>query len=580
MDSSQIDRNLTKQHFSTRVYKAYLHYLQTHFPNLDLRALCAECGLPLEYLQNESNWVSVVFDRRFTERVINATGVKNLCFLVGEQQLNEAVVGRPVYFLLKYSVSVGFIFSQISKLTWMFSNVTKIEVIESARGYIHLKLLALSEHLNEDEKKHFGENLPYIFENTIGHYAAVPTCQGLPPAQIEHTQIHAKSGELPCYDIRIHFVDTNPLPQTIGFLIAPILGGVIGAFSIKAFGGAIGFMAMALATLSFWFMIFMSRYAKLKEGSQQTIEAFHRLDQRYSSLLEAQESLAQLSAANARFVPWEFLKLLQKKSIKDVSLGDHVEGEMTILFSDIRGFTSMSEKMSPKETFNFLNSYLSKISPIIRDHNGFIDKYIGDGIMAIFPYSPSDALKAAIAMIRHIDLYNQQRQNSGYEPIRAGIGINSGRLVLGTIGYQQQMQGTVISDCVNTAARLESQSKLFGATIIVSEAIRDQCPEMQSMHHRYLGKIEVPGKKTHVAIYHLFEWADEARRNTLNSTKGNFEKAVDLYTRGKFIESAELFKAVLDEDPDDKGCGVYLQLIQRRILETLDDDSALNSRAA
>jgi two-component system sensor histidine kinase ChiS len=115
--------------------------------------------------------------------------------------------------------------------------------------------------------------------------------------------------------------------------------------------------------------------------------------------------LVELNAALRRFVPQEFVQLLGKKSIVDVSLGDQIQGQMTILTSDIRSFTTLSETMTPEENFSFLNAYLGRVSPIIRQHKGIIDKYIGDAIMALFPEKPEQALQAAIAIRQAISRY-------------------------------------------------------------------------------------------------------------------------------------------------------------------------------
>jgi two-component system sensor histidine kinase ChiS len=145
-------------------------------------------------------------------------------------------------------------------------------------------------------------------------------------------------------------------------------------------------------------------------------------------------SITQLTLAYGRFVPRNFLKFLGKESIIDVQIGDQVQQKMTVMFSDIRSFTTLSEAMSPQENFNFLNSYLSQVSPVIRQHKGFIDKYIGDAIMALFPESANDAVQAAIAMQKQVALYNEQRQQQGDVPIAIGIGLHTGNLMLGTIG--------------------------------------------------------------------------------------------------------------------------------------------------
>jgi len=137
----------------------------------------------------------------------------------------------------------------------------------------------------------------------------------------------------------------------------------------------------------------------------------------------------------SRFVPGEFLKLLNKENITDVKLGDHILREMTILFSDIRSFTSLSEKMTPQQNFNFLNSYLKRMNPFIWNNKGFIDKYIGDAIMALFPDGEESALSAAIEMINHLPVYNTHRHNCRYAPIEIGIGMHSGEVMLCTNGH-------------------------------------------------------------------------------------------------------------------------------------------------
>ncbi len=110
------------------------------------------------------------------------------------------------------------------------------------------------------------------------------------------------------------------------------------------------------------------------------------------------EQLSKINKVYERFVPREFLDFLQKSSITEVKPGDQIQREMTVLFLDIRDFTSVSEKMTPQQNFNYLNAYLNKISPVIHEHRGFIDKFIGDAVLALFPHRPEDALQAAIAM--------------------------------------------------------------------------------------------------------------------------------------------------------------------------------------
>ncbi len=141
---------------------------------------------------------------------------------------------------------------------------------------------------------------------------------------------------------------------------------------------------------------------------------------------------------------------------------------MSILFADIRDFTTLSERMTPEENFKFINAYLSHMEPAILDNNGFIDKYIGDAIMALFSRSADDAIKAGIDMLHRLAKYNTKRTNPERPPIQIGIGINTGSLMLGTVGGQTRMDGTVIGDAVNLASRLEALTKHYGVSLLIS----------------------------------------------------------------------------------------------------------------
>ena len=136
--------------------------------------------------------------------------------------------------------------------------------------------------------------------------------------------------------------------------------------------------------------------------------------------------LSQTSKSYGRFVPHEYLKFLSKESIIDVELGDHVSKEMAVMFSDIRSFTTLSESMTPQENFDFVNNYLRQVSPVIRDNTGFIVKYLGDGMMAVFPKGADDAVAAGIGKLKKVEEQNIQRIEQGLLPIKVGIGVHFG----------------------------------------------------------------------------------------------------------------------------------------------------------
>ncbi|RHX95596.1 adenylate cyclase [Leptospira yasudae] len=233
----------------------------------------------------------------------------------------------------------------------------------------------------------------------------------------------------------------------------------------------------------------------------------YMLSLKFSAAFVSIENLsADLKATNrsySRFVPLEFLNFLGKKNITEIELGDQTQREMTILFSDIRSFTELSEKMTPKDNFDFLNSYMGRMGPIIRKHGGFVDKYLGDGIMALFPDSPDNALEAALEMKLELDRHNQSRLERNYEPIRIGIGIHTGVLMLGTIGEVERMDGTVISDAVNLASRIEGLTKKYGVDILLSDDSFRKIRNRVKYAFKELGKVSVKGKENLVGVYQV-----------------------------------------------------------------------------
>ncbi len=276
----------------------------------------------------------------------------------------------------------------------------------------------------------------------------------------------------------------------------------------------------------------------------------------------------RLTDAYERFVPRQFLQSLKKASIIDVLLGDQIQQEMTVMFADIRSFTQLSEKMTPAETFSFINSYLKLMEPIIIAYHGFIDKYIGDGIMALFAGSADGTVNAAIAMLGALTDYKRLRQSEGYEPIQIGIGLNTGPLMLGTVGSEQRMDGTVISDTVNTASRIEELTKVYGLSLLIGQETYARLEDLTQYKIRTFDHVTVRGKAQQVTVYEVFN-ADSPdvialKMQTLNS----FEQGLRHYHRREFDEAQKYLNTVLQINPADKAAQVYMQRCEQ-ILRTL-----------
>ncbi|RKZ73158.1 MAG: hypothetical protein DRQ57_15260 [Gammaproteobacteria bacterium] len=283
------------------------------------------------------------------------------------------------------------------------------------------------------------------------------------------------------------------------------------------------------------------------------------------------EKLYQIKQAYERFVPREFLSLLDKKSILEVQLGDQVEKEITILFSDIREFTHLSENMSPQENFNFINSYLKQMAPVITQHHGFIDKYIGDEIMALFPTNANDAVQGAIGMLKTLTKYNLGRQRAGYIPISIGIGLNTGPLMLGTVGGENRMDGTVISDAVNLASRVEQLTKIYGIPLLITEYTYIKLVNPSQYMMRVIDAVKVKGKSKEVTVYEIFD-ADTPESIALKKESlSTFQQGFVLYHCDQFNDARPFFEQVLQINPNDRTAQVYLERCDKILSMTMPE---------
>ncbi|NEP05941.1 MAG: response regulator, partial [Okeania sp. SIO4D6] len=277
--------------------------------------------------------------------------------------------------------------------------------------------------------------------------------------------------------------------------------------------------------------------------------------------------LSQINSSYSRFVPDEFMKFLKKDSIIDVELGNHVSKEMAVMFSDIRSFTALSETMTPQENFNFVNSYLGRVSPKVRDNYGFIVKYLGDGMMAVFPNGADDAVKAGIAKIKEVVEYNIIRKNQSYKPISIGIGIHFGQMMVGMVGEQARIQGDAFSDNVNLAARLEGLTKFYGVSIIISEAVFNNLVDANQYQIRFLDRVQVKGRNHPIKIYEVMDGETESLLNLKRQVKSNFAQGVLHYQQQEFTMAKKYFQKVLTVNPNDKVTEIYLQRVNNFLSE-------------
>ena len=269
-------------------------------------------------------------------------------------------------------------------------------------------------------------------------------------------------------------------------------------------------------------------------------------------------NISKMNEAYYRFVPRQFLEFLGAESITDIKLGDQVQKEMSVLFTDIREFTSLSEEMTPKETFDFLNDYLSLMEPVISRNHGFIDKYIGDSIMALFTGNVENAIDAAIEMRSALADFNLQRKLDGKLPVNSGIGIHTGNLMLGIVGGHGRMDGTVVSDAVNLASRVEGLTKIYGTSIIISQDTLIKLHDPGRYNYRFLDVVKVKGKKEAVYIFEVLDGEPEEVKRLKIETKPDFGRALQMYKNKEFDDAAKIFRRVFMKNPEGRGAELYI----------------------
>ncbi|MFQ5585819.1 MAG: CHASE2 domain-containing protein [Thermodesulfobacteriota bacterium] len=241
--------------------------------------------------------------------------------------------------------------------------------------------------------------------------------------------------------------------------------------------------------------------------------------------------------------------------------------EVTMLFSDIRAFTSISERLQPEELVQLLNNYLSPMTEIVLREGGTLDKYIGDAIMVIFnapvdlPDHPKRACTVALTMMEKLEVLNRGWRERGYLPIFIGIGVNTGDAVVGNMGADLRFDYTAIGDAVNLASRLEGMNKLYGTSILVSEDTRRRVAD--DFLFREIDTVRVKGREKGVAI---FELMDFGRGNSEKAELADrFTEALVLYKRRAFAEAAERFRDISKAFPEDGATALYIRRCEEYI---------------
>ncbi len=250
--------------------------------------------------------------------------------------------------------------------------------------------------------------------------------------------------------------------------------------------------------------------------------------------------------------------------------------EITVLFSDLAGFTHLSEKLDPDAISRVVNTYLNAMTQVIMRNGGTVDKFIGDAVMAVFGLpQPGDddadrAVRTSLSMLTSLQSFNQARGEEGLLPIRIGIGLHTDAVVSGNIGSPKRMNYTVIGDGVNLAARLESACKQYGAQLLISESTRSRLRGTYRM--READRVVVKGKTEPVLIHELLDFHDEASFPHLVEVLGHYRDGLERYRAGRFKQALASFAEALALNPNDKLSSLYSGRCEHYLAEPPGND--------
>jgi adenylate cyclase len=274
-----------------------------------------------------------------------------------------------------------------------------------------------------------------------------------------------------------------------------------------------------------------------------TVVGLFVLNMSYGFFVEAR-SKAQITRLFGQYVPPELVDEMAKDPARYSLRGE--SRELTVLFSDIRDFTSISEGLEAAQLADMLNAYLSKMTHLIQAQNGTIDKYIGDAIMAFWgaPLSSDkharDGVLTALAMQTVLTELNPELEARGWPAVKIGVGVNSGKMSVGNMGSQFRMAYTVMGDAVNLASRLEGLTKQYGVGVLVGDETRGQCPEISFVQ---VDTVRVKGKALPVAIFEPLGLTAEVAPARLQEAQA-FEAALEDYRAKNWAAARQKLEAL------------------------------------
>lgn len=305
----------------------------------------------------------------------------------------------------------------------------------------------------------------------------------------------------------------------------------------------------------------LSNGTKFVSKKVQGSSEFNEIQQNLTSLAQMninnEEYKLKLKKEYYKFIPKQFYDYLNKQEVFDLTLGTNIQKDVCILFCDIRNSLKTSETLSLDDNFKFINSYLTIVGECVRKNNGFIDKFLGDGVLAVF-LSETDCLNASTQISNNFENQNLVSTN---DKIHFGIGIHSGKAVIGIVGDKERLNPTIISENVNLASKIETLNKVFKTRVLFSKETLNNLPKSYEINYRYIGTINIDNSE-YVSLFENLDAFVGANKQILIKTKNMFEMAVRNFESKDYSKARNLFIKILEENDDDNLSRFYLKKCQ------------------
>lgn len=289
-------------------------------------------------------------------------------------------------------------------------------------------------------------------------------------------------------------------------------------------------------------------------GNKDFKEIEYSLNKINDNYKQKEVYIQQTNSEFDKFIPKQIVKMFGKKNATQLEIGAKVQKEVTTLYCDIRNSQAVSSTLSMEENFNYINSYLNLVSPLIRKHNGFVDKYLGDGVLAVFT-SPDQAINCAHAIYKTI--LQKNIQNKSMPNLDVGISISTQEVVFGVVGDEVRKAPAIISNAMDVLTKMQDIIKKFGCVIVFSKNTLNSISGKTDISYRYIGNIQIEDDNQLISLFESLSVYAKNKRDKLEKYKTEFEEGVRKYNNAKFAQAQTIFENVYRQEKDDKVCYVY-----------------------